>query len=215
MPISDHVPSDVELLTRIKKHNNQNAEVELFKRYKGFIISHYRRLCKQLPGFYRKMALEDFTSEVYIYAYKKTIEYCDLDTIRDQKFKIIQIFGWYIRNLKNKYVREDIRSPHIINSSSLQVVSLCEDEANYATHAPFEDNTSNFTKPILEDLTFNRFLKQCSNRDRNILIDRDLAVRATGSPPTYIKMSEKFGISKTLLQQCVKRLFKEYKEFSF
>lgn len=205
---------DVELMQKIK-NKDQSAELELFETYKPFIIKYYRKLCRQLPGIERTVSLEDFTSEVYLIPFRKTIEYCDMKKVRDENWKIVQIFGWFVKNLINKYVREDAQQPCFIPLSSLQAVSCDDLGPNYDTSVSFEDVSANYTKRINEKLTIIKFIERLHSRDRAILKDRLEAVETTGSPRPYVEMAKKFGVSKTLLQQRVKKLYKAYQQFCF
>ena len=85
--------SDVELMTQIKNNKDEKAELLLFAKYKPFIGKYYRKLCTRLPGIDRIISFEDFSSEVYIIAFRKTIKYANLIKIKDETWKIIQIFG--------------------------------------------------------------------------------------------------------------------------
>lgn len=209
------IPTDLALMLLIKNEYDKKAELELFQRYTPFVVKYWKKLCFRLSGYSKPVSFEDFSQEVYITAYQKTIQYFNPEKVKDDSWKIVKIFGCFVKNLINKYVCKHQRDPVSLSSSYLNFDNIKDNNFTSSMISEFEDVRSNRVSFILEQITLNSFIESLSPRHKKLLRIREKSVRTTGRVSTYKALSEKFGLCKAQLHTDVKELYRQYKEYSF
>lgn len=104
---------------------NRACEV-LIKKYEKMIHYHWWKLQQELnkTGYVNSIK-EDYYDEAYE-ALFKAITKVDLNKVKDEKFKLLQLASWYITNVRTKMRKKVINK--ISKSRSLVSANLKEDE---------------------------------------------------------------------------------------
>jgi len=114
--------SDRALVTLIKtsenKEEERNARHVLYHRYERFVHKHWHSLNGRLNR--SPIALElknDFYAESYI-VFEKALKATKLSKIRDDKWKFLGYYGFYLSTLKNNFVKRAVQKYH--NETSIE-----------------------------------------------------------------------------------------------
>ncbi len=102
--------SDRDLVFEIK-NGSESAQKKwvLFKRYERLIHKHWHRLRYALDNSgYVQDTKEDFYSEAFI-TFCATLDAINLDKVRDDKWKFLGYFRWYLSNQRNSAAKRIIR----------------------------------------------------------------------------------------------------------
>jgi hypothetical protein len=110
--------TDVDLLRAIKS-GDKEAEYLLFRKYRFFIVKHYRHLYRMLPEISTTVSFSDFENEVYLTAFRKAIVYADLKKIRDENWRIVQILSWYTSNLISEICQREKKKFRLSSDTGL------------------------------------------------------------------------------------------------
>jgi hypothetical protein len=109
--------SDRALVSYIKESgveepNRNQAEYILYKRYENFLHKHWHSLSKQLysSGGTLQGLRDDFYSETY-FVFKRALKAVDLQKVRDDNWKFLGYFGFYLSNYRNKYAEKVLKTP--------------------------------------------------------------------------------------------------------
>ena len=110
--------SELELIKLFKDEttpkNVSNAVYEiLLKRYEPMIGKHWFKLRSSMENSSLIMETkDDFYSEAYM-SLLKVLEKVDINRIYDENFKLMQLYSWYLNNLRNKFRKEVLREAKI------------------------------------------------------------------------------------------------------
>lgn len=99
--------TDRELVTKIKAADASEKKVlegVLFTRYEKFLYKNWAVLRRQMNNSPEIINMEgDFKSEAYL-ALKKALKAVNLDKIRDDNWKFMGYYGFYLKNARNKMI---------------------------------------------------------------------------------------------------------------
>jgi hypothetical protein len=138
--------SDRELLFLIKENpDNMILKHELYARYIRLVSSHWGILTKQLTTTTRR-ELQDkrgsFYNDSYV-EFSRALDAIDLNKIRDNNWKFLGYFGYYLKNLRISYIQKTIKKNkverpiemHYINPSqkNLEVTNFLPDYLGITT----------------------------------------------------------------------------------
>jgi len=103
--------NDRDLIYEIK--NNQETSSKnrwiLFKRYENLIHKHWHGLRNTLDNSrYVQDVKDDFYSDAFI-TFCSALDAINLDKVRDNKWKFLGYFGWYLSNQRNSSARRIIK----------------------------------------------------------------------------------------------------------
>lgn len=218
------VVSDLGLIREIKNNNNKDAEFQLFERYKPFMMKYYKNSCSRYPILETEMTFGDFCNEIYIYAFRKTLDYFNFDKIRDENWKIIQIFGWYIKSYVNNKYKKMVFPRH----RSVDTICFTDLESKITMYEGIDeidsieesilymDNKSSYaTNIILEKVNLEKFLTLIPPKKARLLKERiKIALHGNKRMPSYEYLCKKFKISRSLFHKEILKLRLLYKKFS-
>ena len=147
--------NDRELVTFIKSADQSKEEYSiacgvLLEKYKNLIHRNWWILQKQmnnsdLVNTYK----EDFYSNAYI-TFFTALEKTNLDVIRDDKWKFVGMFGWYLINLRKKTIENLMDDSKL---KSLSHMNTMEDEDSNIVDSDIEESYQ-FTDGYKQDPSF-------------------------------------------------------------
>lgn len=121
------------------KEGDAKASEALFFRYRHFIYNHWAKLRKNLEKINNKsynnnlMAIKsDFENDAYL-AFIDALNYVNLEEIKNDKWKFLGPFGWYLSNLRRTYRRKALSSAREMSSN----VTIGDTESNILDTAKF------------------------------------------------------------------------------
>jgi len=98
--IGAHEMNDRELLAAIKATGDKMLLQSLWDRYANLVHKNWAILRRQMDGSGLIMNMhDDFYSESYI-AFRKAVDAIDLSKVRDDKWKFIGYFRFYLKNVR-------------------------------------------------------------------------------------------------------------------
>lgn len=108
--------SDQELIAKIQASQGKLACSELqtilWFRYENQVHRHWAILRRQLSNSSMILELEsDFYNEAYV-AFTKAVAAIDLKKIRDDKWKFVGYFKYYLTNLRTEFITKLVRQYH-------------------------------------------------------------------------------------------------------
>lgn len=115
--------SDRNLVTTIKTTINREEEKEaryvLYRRYERFVHKHWHSLSSRMNRSAAVMELKnDFYAESYI-VFEKALNATKLSKIRDDKWKFLGYYGFYLSTLKNNFAKGVVNKYH--NETSIEI----------------------------------------------------------------------------------------------
>jgi len=126
-------------LVILAKEGNAEATHELFFRYRNFIYNHWSKLRKNLEKINNKSynnnlmtVKSDFENDAYL-VFIDALNYTNIDEIKNDKWKFIGPYGWYMSNLRRTYRRKALSSSKEMSSN----VVIGDSESNILDTARF------------------------------------------------------------------------------
>lgn len=115
--------NDRTLVTTIKSTVNKDEEKEarhvLYRRYERFVHKHWHSLSSRMNRSAAVMELKsDFYAESYI-VFEKALKAVNISKIRDNKWKFLGYYGFYLSTLKNNFAKGVVNQYH--NETSIEV----------------------------------------------------------------------------------------------
>lgn len=116
---------ELDIVRLLKDPNTSRKDYNLaceflLKRYENMIHKHWWTLQKQMGRSDLVNAIKDeYYSRAYN-AFLTVINKIDLNRVYDEKFKIMQLFSWYLTNVRTTLIKETLRKSRVksIYSSS-------------------------------------------------------------------------------------------------
>jgi hypothetical protein len=115
--------SDRDLVKLIKSTMNREEEREarhvLYRRYERFVHKHWHSLSSRMNRSAAVMELKnDFYAESYI-VFEKALKATNVTKIRDDKWKFLGYYGFYLSTLKNNFAKGIVNQYH--NEVSIEI----------------------------------------------------------------------------------------------
>ena len=151
--------SDRSLIKGAKAGDPQSERV-LWDRYQNLVHKHYHIMERQMNHSPQvKEQRDDFYSESYL-AFRKAVRAVDLEKIRDDKWKFVGYFRFYIMNLRNDMINQIVRKYH--HEKPMVVVSDSEQELNRSDlQVSLEEGQYGSTEEILNRIAEEQATKIC------------------------------------------------------
>lgn len=186
--------TDRVLITSAKA-GDIRAERTLWDRYQNLIHKNYHIMERQLNHSPQvREERDDFYSDSYI-AFRKAVKAIDLEKIRDDKWKFLGYFRFYMMNLRNDTINRVIKQyrrerPMTIATESDQELDRSD---RLVAHQESSDETS--TEAILNRITEEQAVKTCFqkwddrrktifNKKREGLSNTEIAKKLEVNPAT-------------------------------
>jgi len=119
-------------LTILAKRGDPAAIHHLYNRYKNFVYNHWSKLKMNLEKINNKTYINnlsslktDFENDSYL-AFSEALDYVNIDEIKNDKWKFLGPYGWYLSNLRRTYRRKALKT----NREMSPFVSFGDDESN-------------------------------------------------------------------------------------
>ncbi len=147
-------------LVRLAK-TNEKYRHQLYFRYEKLCYKHLHILERQLN--YSVSVKEDFMADTYE-VFLNALSTVKLSQIKNDKWLFLGWFGFYLKNLRIKYMNDIIKK----NSNETSLVKLSRENKEYFITDVVGLHASDVFNQIDERLTYEVILKQFTDRQRTI-----------------------------------------------